>query len=592
MQTRCLSCGNSIDGIAQLCDDCKATRQAATKAKAEAAPQVPTAEQGAPDPTPAPLAGAGRGASAGRRSDVVAFAAIGGLLLAGIVAWLFALGGASSIGLASDDAATAVVLNTPTPSPAAPLAPLGYERGDCTFEMPEGEAAECGFLTVPQSRAEPDRGRVRLPVALFRSTSPNRRPDPVVYLDGGPGGNTLDEMPFVYEAVKSVAPDRDVVLFDQRGAGGSSPSLDCPEVQNVNYELLIQPLTIEQRVIEDASAVQTCRDRLVKAGIEPTLATSAENAADVNDLRLALGYEQWNLFGVSYGTKLALTVMRDYPEGVRSVILDSVYPLQSDLFGERQADFDRALSAMFASCAADPTCSTAFPDLETAFYETVNDLNESPIQFGLDVVAGRTDISARIDGVWFSGFIFSALYSEDLIAVMPQMIFDVHNHHYKLLDRFVDAYFKDKESISVGMYYSVQCGEEMPFALREAVIGAAKAHPRLPEFAEYSAKSLFASCDTWQAPPAAGNANEAVHSAIPTLVLAGEFDPITPPAWGRLVADNLENSFFFEFPGIGHGAVFSDECPAGIAEAFLESPDQEPPSACVGGMSGVEWVVR
>lgn len=587
MQTRCLSCGNSIDGIAQLCDDCKATRQAATKAKAEAGPQVPTAEQAAPDPTLQPPAGA----SAGLRSDVAAFGVIGGGLLAGIVVWLFALGGATSIGLAGDDSAPAVVLNTPTPSPVAPLAALGYERGDCTFEMPEGEAAECGFLTVPQSRAEPGRGRVRLPVALFRSTSPNRRPDPVVYLDGGPGGNTLDGMPFVYEAVKSVAPDRDVVVFDQRGAGGSSPSLDCPEVQNVNYELLIQPLTIEQRVIEDDAAVKTCRDRLVRAGIDPSLATSAENAADVNDLRLALGYEQWNLFGVSYGTKLALTVMRDYPEGVRSVILDSVYPLQSDLFGELQADFDRALSAMFASCAADPICSAAFPDLEAAFYETVDALKESPIQFGLSEVAGRTDISARIDEVWFSSFIFSSMYSEDLIALLPQMIFDIRNHNYELLDVFVDMYFQDIESISIGMYYSVQCGEEMPFALREAVIEAAKAHPRLPEYSEYSAKSLFASCDRWQAPPAAGNANEAVQSAIPTLVLTGEFDPITPPAWGRLAAENLENSFFFEFPGIGHGAVFSDECPAGIAEAFLESPEQEPPGACVGGMSGVDWVV-
>ena len=329
----------------------------------------------------------------------------------------------------------------------------------------------------------------------------------------------------------------------------------------------------------------------MRAGIDPSLATSAENAADVNDLRLALGYEQWNLFGVSYGTKLALTIMRDYPEGVRSVILDSVYPLQSDLFGELQADFDRALSAMFASCSADPICSAAFPDLEAAFYETVDALKESPIQFELSEVAGRKNISARIDEVWFSSFIFSSLYSEDLIALLPQMIFDMRDHHYELLDLFVDMYFQDIESISIGMYYSVQCGEEMPFAVREAVIDAAKAHPHCPSTASISAKSLFASCDRWQAPPAAGNANEAVQSAIPTLVLAGELDPITPPAWGRLAAENLENSFFFEFPGIGHGAVFSDECPAGIAEAFLESPAQEPPSACVGDMSGVEWVV-
>jgi pimeloyl-ACP methyl ester carboxylesterase len=141
------------------------------------------------------------------------------------------------------------------------------------------------------------------------------------------------------------------------------------------------------------------------------------------------------------------------------------------------------------------------------------------------------------------------------------------------------------------MYYSVQCGEEMPFVLRDAVVGAAQDHPRLAAYSEYSARSLFASCDTWQAPRADGAANSAVVSAIPTLVLTGEFDPITPPAWGHMVAGNLENSFIFDIPAIGHGAVFSDDCPASIAEAFVQDPQQEPPNWCIAAMGGLEWVV-
>ncbi len=586
MHTRCLSCGNSIEGVAQICDACKAKRQAAAASKAEAQ-QASTTPPKTPDPARQPTAGP-PATTSGRTADVMVVGGVG-VLLAGLVVWLFALGGAATIGLAGDDS-PAVVFENPTPTPAGPLAPIGYEASKCTFEMPAGETAECGILTVPQSRAEPDRGRVRLPVAVIRSTSPNRQPDAVIYLDGGPGGDTLDGMPYVYEGVKLVAPDRDVVLFDQRGAGGSTPSLDCPEVNEVNYELLVQSLTMEQRLVEDAAAVKTCRDRLTKAGVDPSLATSAENAADVNDLRLALGYEQWNLFGVSYGTKLALTIMRDHPDGLRSVILDSTYPLQSDLFGELQTNFDRGLSAMFAACAADPICSVAYPDLEAAFYETVDRLNQSPIQFGVDV-QGRTDISAKVDGTWFSSFVFSAMYIEDLVALLPLMIYETRAGEYGLMDVFIDGWFQDMEGFSVGMYYSVQCGEEMPFALREAIIGAAKGHPRLAQYSEYSARSLFASCDTWQAPPSDGSANTAVQSAIPTLLLTGEFDPITPPAWGHMVAGNLANSFIFDIPAIGHGAVFSDDCPASIAEAFINNPLQDPPSGCISAMSGLEWVV-
>src|SRR6185503_15624183 len=97
-------------------------------------------------------------------------------------------------------------------------------------------------------------------------------------------------------------------------------------------------------------------------GVDPASATSAENAADVNDLRLALGYDQWNLYGVSYGTRLALTVVRDYPQSVRSVILDSVYPLQVNLYTDLPENFDRALKVLFETCAADADCSSTYPD--------------------------------------------------------------------------------------------------------------------------------------------------------------------------------------------------------------------------------------
>jgi pimeloyl-ACP methyl ester carboxylesterase len=557
-----------MPGVAQMCDDCRAREEAA-------APPISS--------TPVTETPEWKAAKGGRSDRIVL--AVAGVAVLGVilVAAFVVLGGGDS------DSPAVVDTATPTKDPDATLAPLGYATADCPFDPPPDTAPECGYLTVPLTRAEPDRGRVRIPVAVFRSDSSSKRSDALVYLDGGPGGNTLEEIALLYSVIEPLAEDRDLIIFDQRGAGFSEPSLDCPEVNEVNYELLLRQFTVDQRVAEDAKSAKECRDRLLSEGIDPAFATTAENAADVNELRIALGYEQWNLFGVSYGTKLALQVMRDFPTGVRSVILDSTYPQRVDLYAEHQAGFDRALGELFAACAADSGCSAVYPDLEAAFYETYDRLNEVPVQVSLGALEGRSRGAATIDGIWFANFVFQSMYSAELIPLMPRMIFDTRDHEYTLLQLFADSFLQTIEGISYGMYLSVQCGEEAPFSDRAAVIAAGAAHPRMPLYGEYAGKSVYAACDAWEAPAAAPAANEAVSSAIPTLVLAGQFDPVTPPGWGTLAAETLENSHFFEFPAIGHGAAFSDGCAADMALAFLENPAQAPNSGCVGSSGGVEW---
>jgi len=581
MQTCCISCGGVIEGVAQFCSDCQA-RQDTLAGPISISP--PPSEVGPQGITP----GQREEAPPHRLMDVVFLVAIGGALV-GVALWLLALGGTETLGIGGDDSPEQAVVSSPTPGPQATSAPLGYVASECEFEVPEEAQVECGRLTVPQNRAQPDAGTVSLPVAKFVSASSNRQPDPVVYLDGGPGGNTLMTAPILYEVMKPLVENRDLVLFDQRGAGGSEPSLDCPEMRAVDYELLEQQYTVDERVAQDEDAVNECRGRLVSEGVNPAFATSAENAADVNDLRAALGYPQWNLFGVSYGTRLALTVMRDHPDGVRSAILDSTYPPQSDLYSELAPDFSRSLNVMFESCAIDPACSEAFPDLRQTFNETVQGLDQQPVSVTLGSRGGRPVEGAVIDGIWFSAFIFQSLYSTELIPLLPRAIFDTRDGNYDILTLLADAYLQNSEAISPGMYLSVQCGEETPFTNREAALAAAQADPVLQESNEYSAKSIFAACDAWQAPKAADGENQAVSSPIPALVLAGQYDPITPPSWGALAAASLSAGHFFEFPGQAHGVTLSDVCPLGMAIAFLDAPQVAPASGCVGQMSGVEW---
>jgi pimeloyl-ACP methyl ester carboxylesterase len=140
------------------------------------------------------------------------------------------------------------------------------------------------------------------------------------------------------------------------------------------------------------------------------------------------------------------------------------------------------------------------------------------------------------------------------------------------------------------MYFSVQCGEELPFTSLDAAVAAAGANPGLAQYSEYEARAIFAACGEWEARPAAGRENEAVTSEISALVLAGQFDPITPPAWGRLAAESLSGSFYFEFPGVGHGVALGNECGQEIASDFLNDPRQQPPGGCIDELGGPGWL--
>jgi pimeloyl-ACP methyl ester carboxylesterase len=331
----------------------------------------------------------------------------------------------------------------------------------------------------------------------------------------------------------------------------------------------------------------------VSEGVNLAAYNSAESAADLNDLRLALGYKKWNLFGVSYGTRLALTAMRDFPEGIRSVILDSSYPLQVNLYAELPANFDRALSVLFDGCAADPACRQDYPGLEAAFYQLVDQLNAAPITFSVTHPLTDETYDVLMDGDGLIDFTFQSLYATIIIPWLPKVLFDIRDGIYDTLAILTGSFLADIEFISNGMYYSVQCGEEVHFSTWEELAAACEAYPELQGFCYDTSnpdEGICAICEAWGSKEAEPIENAPVSSDIPTLVLAGEYDPITPPAWGEEVAENLSNSFYFDFPGVGHGAsVCGEECPLSIALAFLDDPTTEPDGICVAGMSGPDF---
>jgi pimeloyl-ACP methyl ester carboxylesterase len=513
--------------------------------------------------------------------------------------WLFAA--VVSLALAAcgsgDNATPADESPSETPGPTVARKPP-FEWGACEFDIDVGVTVDCGDLTVPEDRSRPDSPTIRLHVGVFESESEDPAADPMLYLGGGPGENSTEASSLGFEErIEPFLATRDYIVLDQRGTGFSRPSLDCPELDSAFKEHIDEDLTREQERALHQEAIFMCRDRLVSEGVNLAAYRSAESSADVEDLRLALGYDSWNIHGVSYGTRLALTVMRDFPEGVRSVVLDSTYPLQQNLYTAFPANARRAFDTFFGGCVADPACEGSYPSLESVFFNAVEELNAAPVTESItNPLSGETFDVTVLDGDALIEFLFQALYSTELIPLLPQIIYDVSNGDTSLMATILGAFFAQNEELfTPGMHFSVQCSDEVALTVPEEVVAANAAYPELLALTAgdaFSGDGVFGVCQRWGTAVADPKENQPVSSDIPTLVLAGEYDPITPPEWGQQAADTLSRHYFYVFPGVGHGVATAHDCPQSITMAFLADPSLEPDASCVGEMGGVDWAVE
>jgi pimeloyl-ACP methyl ester carboxylesterase len=452
-----------------------------------------------------------------------------------------------------------------------------FEPAPCPVEAPPG--VECGYLVVWEDRADPAEGTIRLAVAILPSDSASPAPDPIVYLEGGPGGSALEGLdtwlgsPFLTE--------RELILFEQRGTRYAEPELDCPELKQVYVEAWEAGLEDDDIIEREVAAAAECRARLAAAGADLAAYNSAASAADLEDLRLMLGYDAWNLYGISYGTRLALTVLRDYPEGVRSAVLDSVYPPQVDGLVELAPNAERALGVLFADCRADAACVAAYPHLEATFYEVLARADAQPFHVRVPHPDTGEMLRLPVDGEDLVSLLFLTLYDAEIIPYLPLVIDRVHAGDEGVLVPLAHFALSTYLSGSDGMSYSVTCHEEVPFNTLEEAATAAR---RVPEpLRIFDITGTLEICSLWGAGTAGPVETEPVRSEVPTLVLEGAYDPITPPAFGQAAAAWLPNSYYFEFPGLSHGVTL-DECPAEIAQDFFENPDTPPQAGCLEGM--------
>lgn len=468
-------------------------------------------------------------------------------------------------------------------------------------EVPPPTAQEpanmtCGSLIVPENRDRHNGQTISLAVVVLRALAASPEADPLVFLSGGPGGWALDgDLPtLTREFAAPIQGRRDIVIFDQRGTGRSRPALDCPErmPQRDAYGELLTP---NQEAERDAAALLACRDRLIREGNDLSAYTSAATAQDIADLMTALGHERFNIYGLSYGTRVALTALRDLPkQRIRSVVLDSVAPPQANLF--RVGDeVQRSYELLLASCQADAACNAAYPNLEQTTFQLIESLNAAPL--ALDPVdPDGQSFHVVVTGDRLVRLAESAFQSAALIPFIPIFTVSTANGISALLTAALTP-LGAPELFSPGLQQTVLCNEEEPFISAQIVAQVRqRVDPHIASGFPDPSVSMRV-CPQWGTPPPDPIENEPVHSDVPALILAGEYDTATPPAWGRLAGETLPHSYYFEFRGFGH-VVLSQQaaptdppaCAMQLLAQFLDDPTRPPDRSCVDAIPPPHFV--
>ncbi|MEK0098342.1 alpha/beta fold hydrolase [Streptomyces sp. A475] len=470
----------------------------------------------------------------------------------------------------------------PSPEDAARFVP-----GPCPKTPEEIEAlrtARCGHLEVPENRGRPGSRTIKLAVAVIKAASAKPSADPVVFMAGGPGGDTFDDIPILVDS--GLNKDRDLIIMAQRGNLYDQPNLACPEIDRFNAKAvgLGYDSAAAQRLMLDA--VKKCRDRLKGDGVDLSAYNTTENATDFADLRTALGISRWNVYGYSYGSDLALTYLRLHPTGIRAVAIDSVTPPQSAILPWGWSSAREGIGTILKACAAEPRCKSRYPDLATTLTEQVRRLEAKPLTLKAEPPKGGAPVKVVLDGgAVLNLLVANAVKAKDVPAT-------IHELGHGRPERFARARAADSvQAVGVtahGLTESVACGEWAPGSSESDVLKAGRrAFPGWPDTVLAQVPQLpfqYDVCRLWDVPDRAAVQRVATTSAVPTLLVSGTFDAKTGASWAKGAARTLSRSTSVLIPGVTHWVVPQSPCAQSVLASFLARPTA-PDTGCVAGLT-------
>lgn len=597
------------------------------------------------------------------------------------------------------------------------LSTVALSPNDCAFLIQGVEdprerlgSIACGTLSVPENWSQPGDRHIQIGYLVLKSTAATPSPDPVVFLAGGPGSSPLTSAEVWSRFFAGLRQERDVIFFDQRGTRLSSPlrceahtklmALVLPPDEDASAGTPITPqyagdIAHPDDLLQAARqrygpAGVACAQQLEAQGVDLTQYTSSASANDAVALVKALGYDEYNLYGISYGTRLALEIMRDHAaSGLRSVVLDSTYPPEVKTYELLSTTTHEVALRLFTDCQQDPACEAAYPNLKQRFVALLAQLRDEPVISAdgtpitdRDLINVMHSLTARVEIVPYvplliaelergeddtyrgiaSGSLFATAdtsveastalpgISADrqfVLELGPQLAtqsgqdedafpqalieLDARSHDRQTLREFVDGAFSQPQQAetratllaaidamsdaevqevfavieqtitledskiagqSVAQYYSIECNERLPFQSFTHTVENAQ-QLEIPELALGKPEDLakvFAICEQWPSGRAPDVEAEPVSSDIPTLILSGAYDNLTPISWNTSASKTLSNGTLVRVPMSGHAAITYSTCAEHLGQEFVADPSVAPDTSCLADLAP-QWVM-
>lgn len=417
------------------------------------------------------------------------------------------------------------------------------------------QQVQCGKLQVPENYAKPEGNEITVNFAVIPAIDKTQNKEPLMFLAGGPGQAAVELAAMIRQGFTEVRKTRDIILVDQRGTGKSHP-LQCENGLEMDpYVLAPEAFGTEE--------IKECLDAL-----EGDLSQfNSENAIrDFDAVRAALGHEKINIYGGSYGTRAGLVYMKLFPESLRSVILDSVGPIEVPIgtFGQSAA---RSFNKLIENCQAEEACHKAYPNLRQEFDEIVKRLKESPIDINVAHPRLGTNTPLKITLGKFIATLRMQLYSVSGRSLVPLVIHQAYQQNYMPFAGLIAA-SEGGMGMYIGLTMNIVCNEDIPRVTPEMIAADANNN-----FGGADSHSMWLkACPIWPQYRPEANFYEPVTANIPTLILSGDLDPVTPPSNGDYPDKTLPNSKHIIAKNTAH-IVAKGTCALDIINEFLEGLD-------------------
>ncbi len=417
------------------------------------------------------------------------------------------------------------------------------------------EQVQCGKLTVPENYQQTDGEEIAINFAVLPAIDNSKNKTPLVFLAGGPGQAAVELAEQIYKGFREIRKTRDIILIDQRGTGKSHP-LQCPESVGQDVYSMLP---------EDYSE-QDVKDCLAQLGGDLSQYNSENAIRDFEQVRKALGHEKVNLYGGSYGTRAGLVYMRLFPESLESVVLDSVGPIEVPigLFGQSGA---RSFALLLDNCRKEETCRKAYPDLADEFQQVVTRLEAEKVAIKIPHPRLGEATTFAISADKFVSTLRMQLYSVTSRSLVPLIIHQAYLGNYLPLAGMVATTDGDA-SMYIGLTFNIVCSEDMPRISKAQFLTDADNNFG----GDNSHQGFTMTCPTWPKYTLSDDFYLPVTANIPTLILSGELDPVTPPSNGEISQNTLPNSHHIIVKNNAH-IVAKNNCAVNLVNEFLTKLD-------------------